>query len=607
MPISPADGKLGVEWGDKVNGRQVRLRGWYILAALVAVLLLWLAAPPVHAQTDDSLPPPGESPFAAHLDVQPPAVSPGEPLSYILTLNNSGQVNYQVTISATLPAGFEVSVTDLPAGASYNLRSGHLQWMGVIDAGSEQILTFSGLTPSEPRSDGRLTAYAALAPTASGQNEGGSLPDQVTHLSATGWVGSSPTADFSYTFAGRAVQFAHLSQGVGPYSVWWDFGDGSTTTEAAPSHQYGHSGEYTVRLTVANPLGSSTASQTITISPETVQELSSPYGILINDDTPAVGQPVYLSNMTAPISVTVLWNFGNGVTSNDTSPTHIFQNPGVFTITRVLGEGAAAMQSFRTVTVDFPPQAAIELGRPTISINQLVTFNAQDSSPGGMSYFWDFGDGNPASSRSVAHSFDSPGVYPVTLAVSNDFGVTLDTLEVHVTNYSIYLPLVASTTEGAPAETPDLATDGVTETLEAVDQAPDLPIPADPLAQQILQAVNAEREAVGLALLTWSDQLARSSQHHTDDMATHWFTGHYGSNGSRPVDRMRQASYTGDYAGECTAWGFEDIASAVAWWMTSPPHRVIILSTVATEIGGAYSHNPNAPSVHYWTIDFGAE
>jgi uncharacterized protein YkwD len=253
--------------------------------------------------------------------------------------------------------------------------------------------------------------------------------------------------------------------------------------------------------------------------------------------------------------------------------------------------------------VDYPPQATIEVARSAVSINELVTFNALTSAPEVTSYYWDFGDSNSAGSGYVAHSYNAPGVYPVTLAVSNDFGVTLNTLTLHVSHYLTYLPLVANKLQSIPVA----MTETVTGTIEVPEPepAPEFTIPADPLAQQILQAINAEREAVGLQPLSWSDQLARSAQHHSNDMATHWFTGHYGSNGSRPVDRMRQASYTGDYAGECTAWGFDDIVSAVAWWMTSPPHRVIVLSTVATELGGAYSYNADAPSVHYWTVDFG--
>ncbi len=576
------------------------------MAALAGIILFCLLVPPAHAQNGDG-PPLSETVFASTLEAQPPAVSPGETFGYVLTLNNTHEVDYQITISATLPAGFVLSVADLPAGAAYNLRSGILQWTGAVEAKSERVLNFPGVAPVEPRADGRLTLHAALVAEAESENVPTPTANQVTHLSATGWVGRSPSAAFSHILEEQTVRFYSHSEGAGPLSIWWDFGDGTTATEANPEHQYSKGGEYTVRLTVANPMGSSTASEIITVSSEIIEPAPSPYQILIDDDTPAVGQPVYLSNLTEPISVTVLWNFGNGYTSNDLNPIHVFQEPGVFTITQVLGEGAAAIQSFHTVTVDYPPQASIAIDRPTVPIEQLVTFSAQTTPLGALTYFWDFGDGMQASSAAVAHSYDSPGVYPVTLAVSNDFGVTLDTLEIHVTNYTVFLPLVTGDAGAAAAEEPSSEPEAALEPVEEVEVEPVVPMPVEPLAQEILQAINAERTAVGLPPLTWSDQLTRSAQHHTDDMATHWFTGHNGSNGSRPIDRMRQASYTGDYAGECTAWGFDDIASAVAWWMSSPPHRVIILSTVATEIGGAYSHNPNAPSVHYWTIDFGAD
>jgi uncharacterized protein YkwD len=198
----------------------------------------------------------------------------------------------------------------------------------------------------------------------------------------------------------------------------------------------------------------------------------------------------------------------------------------------------------------------------------------------------------------VVTSYWVPGIYSVTLAVSNQHGVALDTVTLRVTEPLIYIPVV---TRNALAETLD-----ATESEDEDDVESAVPLPEDPLARQMLEAINYHREAAGLPPLVWASELARSSQHHTEDMATNAFTGHYGSEGTRPIDRMRQASYTGDYAGECTAWGFSDLESVVAWWMTSPPHRTIILSTVATDMGGAYTYDADSPSVHYWTIDFGA-
>jgi len=67
-------------------------------------------------------------------------------------------------------------------------------------------------------------------------------------------------ADFSGTpLSGPApltVQFADLS--TGPVSAWsWDFGDGTTSSQPAPSHAYAAGGTYSVRLTVSGSDGGS--------------------------------------------------------------------------------------------------------------------------------------------------------------------------------------------------------------------------------------------------------------------------------------------------------------------------------------------------------------
>lgn len=54
------------------------------------------------------------------------------------------------------------------------------------------------------------------------------------------------------------VTFHDMSRGS-PTSRLWDFGDGSTSTEANPVHTYTGAGKYTVTLTVANDAGSDTA------------------------------------------------------------------------------------------------------------------------------------------------------------------------------------------------------------------------------------------------------------------------------------------------------------------------------------------------------------
>ncbi len=70
---------------------------------------------------------------------------------------------------------------------------------------------------------------------------------------------SAPEADFTATpVSGQApvtVTFTDTSQNK-PTSWRWDFGNGETSIEQNPSHEYGLAGSYTVTLTAANDEGS---------------------------------------------------------------------------------------------------------------------------------------------------------------------------------------------------------------------------------------------------------------------------------------------------------------------------------------------------------------
>ncbi len=78
-------------------------------------------------------------------------------------------------------------------------------------------------------------------------------------------VVAKPVADFSaIPTSGKApftVEFTDNSTGV-PTAWKWSFGDGTTSTEQNPEHQYLQGGSYKVTLTVTNVAGSSTTTKT---------------------------------------------------------------------------------------------------------------------------------------------------------------------------------------------------------------------------------------------------------------------------------------------------------------------------------------------------------
>jgi len=69
------------------------------------------------------------------------------------------------------------------------------------------------------------------------------------------------------TASGVTVQFSNLCQGaVTSPTYYWDFGDGTTSTAAAPYHVYTTTGDYTVTLVVASAEGTDTRSNSSYIS-----------------------------------------------------------------------------------------------------------------------------------------------------------------------------------------------------------------------------------------------------------------------------------------------------------------------------------------------------
>lgn len=73
-----------------------------------------------------------------------------------------------------------------------------------------------------------------------------------------------PLADFSVTDStscNGSIQFSDLSR-YNPTSWSWDFGDGATSSEREPVHNYLKNGTYTVTLTVSNAFGNNSKTKT---------------------------------------------------------------------------------------------------------------------------------------------------------------------------------------------------------------------------------------------------------------------------------------------------------------------------------------------------------
>lgn len=114
------------------------------------------------------------------------------------------------------------------------------------------------------------------------------------------WV--APVASFTWDYtdanasgtldAGELIQFTDTSTNS-PTSWSWDFDDTNSSTDQNPTHSYNTAATYSVSLTVTNPAGSDSASDSVTVEPNSLATVT------VSPDTTTVlvgGSAVFTAN-----------------------------------------------------------------------------------------------------------------------------------------------------------------------------------------------------------------------------------------------------------------------------------------------------------------------
>ncbi|MDF2438767.1 MAG: hypothetical protein K0Q95_3143 [Bacteroidota bacterium] len=239
-------------------------------------------------------------------------------------------------------------------------------------------------------------------------------------------VGALPVVAFNHVPIGcvnTPIAFANTSTGAANYS--WDFGDGSFSTVAAPSHVYTSAGIYQVKLIATSGLGcSDSLSDSIQIITAPVSDFSL---------SPIVGcAPLNVSftNNSTGLYMTSSWNLGNGTTSSLVNAPAQIYNQGIYDTTYyiTLSNTNLCGTHIHTDSVLVKPIPVVGFGTNVISgcSPLLITFNIT-STGNASSYSWDFGDGSASSSlvnpsSHVFYTGTADTTYYITLTGSNICG-----------------------------------------------------------------------------------------------------------------------------------------------------------------------------------------
>jgi len=244
---------------------------------------------------------------------------------------------------------------------------------------------------------------------------------------------SPPICGFTFSPAkpkpGQQVQFTDQStDSDGTVVSWsWSFGEGGTSTTKNPTHTYGSAGTYTVKQTVTDNDG-----LTATCSQDVVVLMKRTCSFTFTPQNPNAGQEITFQDESPDPGdiVSWSWDFGDGATSSAQNPSHIYSKPDSYTVNLdvAYSDGQTTSCSQQVSVGGVAPAAAFSWLPDSPAEGQAVQFSdhSADGNPGGsiVAWAWNFGDGQTASVPTPAHVFVDNGDYPVTLTVTNSYGLS---------------------------------------------------------------------------------------------------------------------------------------------------------------------------------------
>jgi PKD repeat protein len=289
------------------------------------------------------------------------------------------------------------------------------------------------------------------------------------------------TSDDTEGIAPATFEFeAEISGGIEPYTISWDFGDGSSgggseeeegegENSETIEHTYDISGVYNARVSVTDSTGR-TAAGTILIIVDEPPPLTAVD--IISNGTEGIAPATFEfeANVTGGIEpYTYRWSFGDGsrATDDDEDIVHTFGIAGMYNVSLIVidSTGRAATDSMLIIIDEQlppPPLRLIEIIPSDTEGIAPATFEFEANVTGGIepyTYRWSFGDGSRESGNDgiIEHTFEEAGIYNVSLIVIDStsgtaFGSILISVEPPLPPPLTAVDIISNGTEGiAPA------------------------------------------------------------------------------------------------------------------------------------------------------------
>lgn len=320
-----------------------------------------------------------------------------------ITVYASPKANFSVNRSIVcLPGSVQFTDLSVPQGSPIN------SWFWDFGDGS----TSTQQNPSKTYSTAGFYTVTLRVSTAGGCQG-------VVTKSRLVRVVSGVNADFSFGDPSTCrppypVSFNNLSSGPGSITYSWNFGNGSSSTQADPLANFSAPGNYNVRLRASSEYGcADTISKIVTIQSRTTF-INSPDSVCLNTTASFI-------NNSTPDPISSIWEFGNGRQSNLKNDTSSYSSPGNYQVRLINNYSNCVDSAIKTIYVRPLPVVNFNASNP-VSCKVPVTVNFNDLSPDASSWQWDFGDAGSATQQNPAHTYNNEGDYNVTLRITDSKG-----------------------------------------------------------------------------------------------------------------------------------------------------------------------------------------
>lgn len=165
---------------------------------------------------------------------------------------------------------------------------------------------------------------------------------------------TAPVLDFEADIlegcAPLTVQFTNLSQFAQPGEYLWEFGDGSVSRSDNPTHTFFQDGNFTVRLRGQNEVGEVSEIE----REQYINVFGRPYAdFLVSARVVFIPDQEAVFRNLSENATEFFWDFGDGTTSTEESPSHAFTEEGFYDITLIASNGFGCSDTlFRSAEIE---------------------------------------------------------------------------------------------------------------------------------------------------------------------------------------------------------------------------------------------------------------